>query len=94
MAQQPKLSPQQKVIVDAFEEMDSAVKSVNKCFGRLAFVVDQQMLKDAGIDGQLQTDGSVDQVKPAHLRAVEDEEDPAAAIAAAEAALGGKVELN
>ena len=98
LSQRPKLTPQQKAIVDAFDEMDAAIKSAVKCFGRLAFVVDQQMLKDAGVAGQLQADGSVDQSKPSHLRAVDDEHEtgakPEEIIAAAEAALGEKMELN
>lgn len=86
VAQQPQLTAEQKAIVDAFEELDNAIKAVNKNFGRLAFVVDQQMLKMAGMP-----------TSPAErkLAAVPDEEpSPEETIAAAEKALGEKIELN
>jgi hypothetical protein len=43
------LTPSQAAVVGAFEELDSAVKSVVKNFGRMAMVVDQLMSEQAGL---------------------------------------------
>lgn len=58
MAQPPQsLTPAQQAIIGAFEELDSAIKSVVRNFGRMAQVVDAAMSDAAGL-------------KPRHLEAV------------------------